>query len=64
MYYENLDRWESKVNVNSDAYKENYKQMYELVEKLNKKLAQISNEGDAKYIERSKKSGKFLGRER
>jgi hypothetical protein len=63
-YYDNLSTYESKVNVNSEAYRENYKKMTALVEKLNLKLSEVKFEGEAKYIERSRSSGKFLGRER
>jgi hypothetical protein len=64
MYYENLDIFESKVNVHSDAYKENYKKMSSLVDKLNAKLSETLFQGDEKYLARSRSSGKFLGRER
>jgi len=64
MFYVNLDIWESKVNVHSSSYKENYKLMSSMVERLNLKLKDVLYEGDQKYIERSRESGKYLGRER
>lgn len=64
MYYENLDIFESKVNVHSDSFKDNYKKMSVLVDKLNAKLTEALFQGDEKYLARARSTGKFLGRER
>jgi len=54
----------SKVNTNSQEYKDNYEEMLKLVKKLEKHMEESLFEGKEKYIERAKSRGKFLARER
>ena len=50
---------ESKVDVNSEGYKKNYKEMTALVEDLNKELDIAMNKRSQKAIDREKESGKI-----
>ena len=54
----------SKINTNSQPYKDNYTTMLKQVEKLEKHLAESRFQGKEKHIERARKRGKLLARER
>ena len=54
-----MDVIESKINVNSDEYKKNYKEMTALVEDLKKELDRSLNERSEKALKRQKESGKL-----
>lgn len=55
---------ESKVNVNSQAYKDNYAKMLNLVNKLEKHLDESRFQGKEKHIEKARNNNKLLARER
>ena len=55
---------QSKVNINSLAFQTNYELMKAKVEELNKLLEESLFQGEEKHIERAKKEGKLLARER
>lgn len=55
---------ETKVNTNSDTFKENYRQYKLLSEELREKILSVRNGGSSKAIEKHKKRGKLLARER
>jgi len=50
---------ESKIDVNSEEYKKNYKDMTALVEDLNKELDIAMNKRSEKALDRQKESGKI-----
>ena len=54
----------SKINPNSTQFKVNYMGMAKLVEKLEEHLSESRFQGKDKHIERARKRGKFLARER
>lgn len=54
----------SKINPNSQQFKDNYAGMKELVEKLEKHLEESRFQGKEKHIDRARKRGKLLARER
>lgn len=54
----------SKINTNTQQYQDNYAEMLALVDKLNKHLENSRFQGKEKHIERARKRGKFLARER
>lgn len=54
----------TKANSNSDSYKSNYLLMREQVAELGNKINEALFQGEKKYIERTKKSGRLLARER
>lgn len=54
----------SNINPNSSQFKANYKGMTKFVEELNKHLAESRFQGKEKHIERARKRGKLLARER
>ncbi len=54
----------SKINPNSQQFKDNYEGMYKLLEKLEKHLAESRFQGKEKHINRARKRGKMLARER
>ncbi|MCP4124742.1 MAG: acyl-CoA carboxylase subunit beta [Bacteroidetes bacterium] len=54
----------SKINPNSQSYKDNYAEMQKLVEKLDGHLVESRFQGKEKHIERARKRGKMLARER
>ncbi len=54
----------SKINTNSQQYKDNYQGMLELVEKLEKHLIEGRFQGKDRHIDRARKRGKLLARER
>ncbi|MBT8219588.1 MAG: acyl-CoA carboxylase subunit beta [Bacteroidia bacterium] len=55
---------QSKINVHSTSYKSNYAEMLKLVEELNKHLEESRFQGKPKHIDRARKRGKLLARER
>ncbi|MEE9373424.1 MAG: carboxyl transferase domain-containing protein, partial [Saprospiraceae bacterium] len=55
---------ESNINTNSQSYKTNYTLMLKLVEKLNAEMEKSRFQGKEKHIERARKRGKLLARER
>ncbi len=55
---------QSKININSSAYKENYAQMLEKIDILKKHLQKSLFQGEEKHIEKAKTKGKMLARER
>jgi len=57
-------RIESKIDTQSKEYKENYKQMKNIVTEYKEKLARIQEGGPKKYRELHKSRGKLLVRER
>ena len=54
----------SNVNINSQAAKDNYDAMLKLVDELNKNLEKGRFQGKEKHIDRARKRGKLLARER
>lgn len=54
----------SKINPNSPAFKANYEAMKELVVQLEQHLEESRFQGKDKHIERARKRGKLLARER
>ncbi|MDX2304478.1 MAG: carboxyl transferase domain-containing protein [Microscillaceae bacterium] len=54
----------SKINKNTEQYRENYANMLKLVEKLEKHLEESRFEGKEEHIQRARKRGKLLARER
>jgi len=54
----------SKINPNSQQYKDNYAEMQKLIEKLEKHLEESRFQGKEKHIERARSKGKLLARER
>ena len=54
----------SKINTNSQLYKDNLSAMQKHVEKLEKHKAESRFQGKDKHIERARKRGKLLARER
>ena len=55
---------QSKININSQQYKDNYTKMRKLVDELNKHLKGSLFQGKDKHIARARKRGKLLARER
>jgi hypothetical protein len=53
-FNEEIPIFKTKIQKNTEEYKENYKKMNDLVEDLNKKLELSRFEGDKKYIEKRK----------
>ena len=54
----------SKINTSSQQYKDNYAKMMKLVKKLESHLKESRFQGKEKHIERARRRGKFLARER
>ncbi|MEZ5022399.1 MAG: hypothetical protein R2728_03900 [Chitinophagales bacterium] len=54
----------SKLNTQSQQFKDNTAGMLEFVEKLNKHLEESRFQGKEKHIERARTRGKMLARER
>jgi len=54
----------SKINPKSEAFRENYRQMSELVKELDEKMQEGRNEGKDKHLQKARKQGKYLARER
>ena len=54
----------TNINTKSQSFNENHEQMLELVEKLEKHLVESRFEGKEKHVERARKRGKMLARER
>ncbi len=54
----------SKINPNGQQFKDNHAGMMELVEKLEKHLVESRFQGKERHIERARKKGKMLARER
>ena len=54
----------SNINTNSQQYKENYAEMMKFVEQLDKHMSVSREQGKEKHIERARKRGKLLARER
>ena len=55
---------QSKINTNSQQYQDNYAKMLKLVDKLNLHLEESRFQGKEKHIDRARKRGKLLARER
>jgi len=56
--------FKSKLNRNSDSYQRNYKLMQEKITELDAKYKEALFQGEPKYLERTKKAGRLLARER
>jgi acetyl-CoA carboxylase carboxyltransferase component len=56
--------FKTKVNRNADSYKRNLQLMQEKIAELENKVQEALFQGEEKYIERTKKSGRLLARER
>ena len=56
--------FKTKVNRNSESYQRNYQLMREKISELDAKYKEALFQGEPKYIERTKKTGKLLARER
>ncbi len=54
----------TKINKNSNSYKDNQEKMMALVDELNKKLKEAQKQGSSKHMQRAKEAGKLLARER
>lgn len=57
-----MEKIQSRINVNSEEFKENYKKYLELVKELKEKLESIKQRGEV--VEKYKSKGKLLARER
>ena len=60
-YKENVKRFKSKINVNSDEFQGNYQAMQAMVDELNEKLAEALYEGKQAHIDRYVREGRLLG---
>jgi len=56
--------FKTRLNRNSESYQRNYQLMQEKISELNAKYQEALFQGEPKYIERTKKSGRLLARER
>ncbi|MDB5281282.1 MAG: carboxyl transferase [Bacteroidota bacterium] len=56
--------FKSKINRNSESYQHNLKLMQEKIAELEGKQKEALFQGEPKYLERTKKSGRLLARER
>ncbi len=56
--------FKSKINPNSQQFKDNQAGMLKLIDKLNKHFEESRFQGKDKHIERARKRGKMLARER
>jgi len=56
--------FKTKVNRNSEGYQRNYKLMQEKISELDAKYKEALFQGEPKYLERTKKAGRLLARER
>ncbi len=56
--------FKSKINCNAESYQRNYQLMQEKIAELEEKKQDALFQGEEKYIERTKKSGRLLARER
>jgi acetyl-CoA carboxylase carboxyltransferase component len=54
----------TKINRQSESYRSNYELMQGKVKELEAKMQEALFQGEAKYLERTKKQGKMLARER
>ena len=54
----------SHINVNSKVYKDNYREMYNFIEKLEAAMQESRSQGKDKHIARARNRGKLLARER
>jgi len=54
----------SHINTKSKSYRKNYDKMLALIEKLEGNLKESLSQGKEKHIERARKRGKLLARER
>lgn len=54
----------TKINRQSESYRANYALMQAKVKELESKMQEALFQGEAKYLERTKKAGKMLARER
>ncbi|MFN8285931.1 MAG: carboxyl transferase domain-containing protein [Chitinophagales bacterium] len=56
--------FKSKINKQSESYRSNYAIMQEKIKELEGKVTEALFQGEPKYLERTKKAGKMLARER
>lgn len=56
--------YNTKINRQSESYRVNYALMQDKVKELEGKVQEALFQGEAKYLERTKKQGKMLARER
>ncbi len=56
--------FKSKINKQSESYRSNYALMQEKIKELEGKVKEALFQGEPKYLERTKKAGKMLARER
>ena len=56
--------YNTKINRQSESYRSNYELMQGKVKELEAKMQEALFQGEAKYLERTKKQGKMLARER
>lgn len=54
----------TRINSRSSSYQENYQNMTAMAEKLKQRLSKGLYQGEEKYIQRHRKAGKLLARER
>ena len=59
-----MKKLKSNINANSEAFAKNASEMLKLVEKLEKNLQEARFQGKEKHIEKARKRGKMLARER
>ncbi len=59
-----MPTFKSKINTNSQQFKDNRAGMLEFIEQLDKKLEESRFQGKEKHISRARKRGKMLARER
>jgi acetyl-CoA carboxylase carboxyltransferase component len=56
--------FKTKINRNSEGYQRNYKLMQDKISELDAKYKEALFQGEPKYLERTKKAGRLLARER
>lgn len=61
---DNLSTFKSKINTNSDRYKDNYQKMMFLLEQFNIEIQKAVFQGEEKAINKIKKENRLLTRER
>jgi len=59
-----MRKFNTKINTNSQSYKDNYAEMLKLVGKLEVEMEKSRFQGKEKHIQRARKRGKLLARER
>ena len=59
-----MAQYKTRINRNADSYQQNYKLMQEKIKDLEAKQKEALFQGEEKYLERVRKSGRLLARQR